>query len=179
MFQTGDRILFSTTLPFQPLPEAIKFILGSKYHHSGVMGKKADGWKIYESIMSGINRTHALDYANHYKVQVARIPGANTPESIPILDSLVGIVKYDYMSLLVYLPILIGTKYWVGRTEEKAWKRMVCMEFDEWYYNQILGIYPYWYGMNSIEFIEDKRFTDHIIFEDSMKNFKKELVKSK
>lgn len=143
--QTGDIVLFRTPFkwynPISYLGAAIRFFTKYPYNHVGVVVSNWGKLFINEAIEKGVI---SIPVENRFKgedVLILRDPiGIDEEVFARRANSFLGNTGYDFTSLLMFQLIFQVTKTWIGRTQEKAKKRMYCSEYVAYLY----GINNWW-----------------------------------
>ena len=139
--KTGDVLLVSSN---RWISKAIKWFTKSEWSHAGVFIQIWGEWYIIEAEKRGIQLTKWEDPSKYdggrttkkklallkpkrqYLVEEKKLANFVLPYA--------GTEPYDYIGLLVQAWFQLTGK-WVGKTKEKAEKRMYCSEFVAFVYH--------------------------------------------
>ena len=131
--QTGVIILHRTPASINPISwvaAAIRFFTKSKYNHVSTV---VNNWRvpfINEAIEKGITATSATERLIGQDVKILMMKGLpKEKEWAKKANAYLGNTGYDFTSLLLFQPILILTKKWIGRKEGKADRKLYCSEY--------------------------------------------------
>ena len=153
--KTGDIILISgrskQALTIQKFQQRVDKEAG-KYNHSGIIYKGHGGTYVaemgYRRNLKGLGRlinaalvfTPIEYYNKEYYLILTPVQEIATHRIETILFNYVG-TKYDYVSLLKHQIVKTLTGLWIGR-KKKAYKRMVCHEFTQKVWDDLIGCFP-------------------------------------
>lgn len=109
----------------------IRVITRGFYNHEAICIKLEDNYWVIQAVRTGVTITEYNTWLTQGNRQTYYIPV--NPERYNLQQvkktalEQIG-KKYDYMSLLVYLPLFIITKRWFGRTGQRSHRRLYCYE---------------------------------------------------
>lgn len=138
--KTGDVLLCSGK---GFMSSAIRFFTGSFITHTAQVIRIYDKKYIIDAQKDGINVRPINDWQKKYNYCFFIFrnidPAFDKYKFSAKALSKSGITPYDYPSLIYQIYYQI-TKKWIGRTKEKAEKRMYCSEYTAW----LLDMDEYW-----------------------------------
>lgn len=139
--QTGD-VLHCRRNTF--IAKCIKLFTKSRFNHTAMVVEIWGVICIIDSQNDGTNiRTFEQwkkKYNYKYEVTTLNLSDQEKREMSKKALSMVGVTKYDFVSLLIWQPMYILFGKWHGKKNASANKRMYCSEFVAW----VLGLDRYW-----------------------------------
>lgn len=133
---TGDIVLIRSN---KILSKLIRLFTNGIYSHAEIIIKNWDYNELNGAVKIGIRGTDFYRYCKGKNIAILRkkdiIKNGLNYQNEKILatraNSKKGI-KYDYWSLLYFQVVYQLFHKWIGRTEEKALKKMYCSEYIAW-----------------------------------------------
>lgn len=121
---------FELFKPLRWIASLIRFFTKSYWNHSMLFYKDGDKIFAVESDIGGVVKTPIEDMNMKKTIKIYKMPH---PDEHRLLEK-VGIIKYDFASLILHQLPKIYLGIWIGpRSEEKRYIRMTCSEFVGWY----------------------------------------------
>lgn len=130
------------------LAKLIKFFTRSKINHTAIILKIGHHFFVADAQINGVNLKTIDEWNNKYNYQyIISRPKKFTSKNFNRALDKCGITGYDFASLLFQAWYQV-TGRWVGKTKERAEKRMYCSEYvayvldlDKWWMKSPKDVY--------------------------------------
>ena len=116
------------------LSKIIRFITKGRVSHTAKVIKVWNRLFILDSQSDGSNlrRLDNWEEKYNYTYIVTRKKNRDITKLRKKASEVIGVTKYDYMSLIIYQPIYQITGIWFGKKEEDAVEKLYCSELCAW-----------------------------------------------
>lgn len=123
---------FEPLRPLSTLPHLIRKFDGNFNNHCAI---EIDD-KIYESDITGVTDVPLHEWARKQTITVYEVTKGDDIHKKWLMNrakSKVGKVKYDFLSLFVFMPLYLMFGWYIGYSDDrKSAERMYCFEYVAW-----------------------------------------------
>lgn len=142
--KTGDVILFRTALSWNPISWVawiIRKIIKYNYNHVGIIINNWDVNFLNEANQKGLTANLASYRLKNHKIKILRLKKENNiiveKDFATRANSILGVTKYDLLTLCFYQPIYQLTGLWLKK--DRSDKKMVCSEYAAWCHQELFN----------------------------------------
>ena len=149
-YKAGDILLVGSN---HLISRIIKKATKSEVNHAGLIVKLAGEFYVIEAERRGIQLTPIDEKKYNYLKPGNKEYWILRPKFKLDIDAITTLAleaergKYDFISLIVWQPLLLITGRWFGK-KNRGDNVFYCSEFVAWIYNKIYSLFPEWYEMN-------------------------------
>lgn len=158
--KTGDviftRMPFVWYKPVRYISWCIRLILGTWYNHVAIYVEIWDADHVAESSAGGVQNRPLKKWARDYEVEVKRCEYVGGKKEIARnIMRYQGYTGYDYISLLFFQLIYQTLGIWIGKTKDKAIKKLYCSEYVALIFKDL---FPNWWVVTPKDLYKSSHF---------------------